>query len=93
MIEGPGVAADQILCQTDGRSSVNVMTRQGVTDEIVVSIDRDLQQQGRTFDKCDNGFKLSMRGERNKPRLLISLEPIVAAQDGGRWCGRSRSWG
>jgi hypothetical protein len=77
LIEGPGVTSDQIMCQTDGRSSVNVVTRQGVIDEIVVSIDRDLQQQGRTFEKCDNGFKLSMRGVRGKPELLISLEPIV----------------
>ena len=77
LIEGPGVTSDQIMCQTDGRSSVNVVTRQGVIDEIVVSIDRDLQQQGRTFEKCDNGFKLAMRGVRGKPELLISLEPIV----------------
>ncbi|MCL2639602.1 MAG: hypothetical protein FWD53_02035, partial [Phycisphaerales bacterium] len=46
LIDGPGVNADQMLCQTDGRSSLSIMTRQNVTEQIVVSIDRDLQQQG-----------------------------------------------
>jgi len=74
----PGISADQILCQTDGRSSVSIMTRQNITEQIVISIDRDLQQQGRTFEKCDNGFKLSIRGLRDKPQLLISIEPFVS---------------
>jgi hypothetical protein len=77
LIEGPGVSSDTSVCQTDGRSSLNVVTRAGVTDEIVVSIDRDLQQQGRTFERCDNGFKLSMRPVRGKPQLLVQLEPYV----------------
>jgi hypothetical protein len=63
--------------QTDGRTSINVLTRQNVTDQIVVSVDRDLQQQGRTFERCDNGFRLSIRGVRNKPELQVQLEPVV----------------
>jgi hypothetical protein len=78
VIEGPGASSDQQVCQTDGRSSLNVVTRPGVTDEIVVSIDRDLQQQGRTFEACDNGFRLSMRGIRGKQQLQVQLEPYVA---------------
>ena len=60
MLDIPGAATQQTLMQTDGRSSINVVTRQSVTDQIVVSIDRDLQEQGRTFERCDNGFRLSM---------------------------------
>jgi hypothetical protein len=78
LIEGPGASSDQQVCQTDGRASLNVVTRPGVTDEIVVSIDRDLQQQGRTFEACDNGFRLSMRGIRGKQQLQVQLEPYVA---------------
>ncbi|MCL2646413.1 MAG: hypothetical protein FWD61_05320 [Phycisphaerales bacterium] len=78
LIDGPGVSSDQILCQTDGRSSVSIMTRQSIAEQIVVSIDRDLQQKGRTFEKCDNGFKLSIRGLRDKPQLLVSIEPFVS---------------
>jgi hypothetical protein len=74
----PGASTDQFIYQTDGRSSVNVVTRAGVTDQIVVSIDRDLQQQGRTFERCDNGFRLAMRPVRYKPELVVQLEPIVA---------------
>lgn len=72
-----GANTDQFVYQTDGRSSVNVVTRAGVTDQIVVSIDRDLQQQGRTFERCDNGFRLAMKPVRNKPELVVQLEPIV----------------
>ncbi len=77
LIDVPGAATEQFLCQTNGRSSLSVVTRPNVTEQIVVSIDRDLQQQGRTFEKCDNGFRLSMRGFRGKPDLLIQLEPVV----------------
>ncbi len=77
ILDTPGASNDQIVMQTDGRSSINVVTRQNVTQQIVVSIDRDLQQQGREFSACDNGFRLSMRGVRNKAELLVQLEPIV----------------
>jgi hypothetical protein len=77
LLDAPGSTTDQQLYQTNGESSVNVTTRAGVTDQIVVSVDRDLQQQGRTFERCDNGFRLSMRGMRGKPELQVQLEPIV----------------
>jgi hypothetical protein len=72
-----GALTEQFVYQTDGRSSVNVVTRAGVTDQIVVSIDRDLQQQGRTFERCDNGFRLAMKPVKNKPELVVQLEPTV----------------
>jgi hypothetical protein len=79
LIEGPGVDAGQpIFCKTDGRTSLNIVTRPGVTEQIVISIDHDLQQQGRTFEACDNGFRLSMRGIRGKQQLQVQLEPYVA---------------
>ncbi len=80
LLDVPGATTDPFLCQTDGRSSINVVTRPGLTDEMVVSIDRDLQQQMRSFDRCDNGFRLSMRADKkgpNQPELLIQLDPIV----------------
>ena len=77
LLDAPGSTTDQILYQTDGRSSVAVITRPGVVDQIVMSVDRDLQQQGRTFERCDNGFRLFMRPIRGKPELQVQLEPIV----------------
>lgn len=73
----PNTKTQPFIYQTDGRATVNVVTRAGVTDQIVVSIDRDLQQQGRTFERCDNGFRLAMRPVKNKPELVVQLEPIV----------------
>src|SRR5277367_6429520 len=64
LIDVPGAATDQMVCETDGRSTVNVVTRSNVADQIVVSVDRDLEQQGRTFNRCDDGFRLSMRKTR-----------------------------
>ena len=77
LLDAPGASNDQVVLQTDGRSSINVVTHPNVTDQIVVSVDHDLQQQGRTFERCDNGFRLSMRGVRNKPELQVQLEPVV----------------
>jgi len=77
MLDGPGTSTDKVLMQTDGRSSINVVTRPSVSEQIVISVDRDLQQQGRTFERCDNGFRLSMRGVFNKPELQVQLEPVV----------------
>jgi hypothetical protein len=77
LVDVPGATTEKFVCQTDGRSSLNVVTRGGVQDQIVVSIDRDLEQRGRAFERCDNGFRLSMRGVRNKPELVVQLEPVV----------------
>jgi len=77
MLDAPGAMSDQIVYQTDGHASINVVTRPNVAEQIVVSIDRDLQQQGREFERCDNGFRLSMQGIRNKPQLQVQLEPVV----------------
>jgi hypothetical protein len=77
LLDVPGATTAQTLYQTDGHASINVVTRPNITDQIVVSVDRDLQQQGRTFERCDNGFRMAMRGVRGKPELLVELEPVV----------------
>ena len=77
LLDVPGARTEQFVCQTDGRSSLNVVTRPGVAEQVVVSIDRDLQQSGRTYENCDNGFRLSMRALRGKTDLMIQLEPVV----------------
>jgi hypothetical protein len=89
LIDVPGAATDQIVCETDGRSTVNVITRSNIADQIVVSVDRDLEQQGRTFNRCDDGFRLSMRktrivekGGNTKPQLVVQLEPVVTEGTG-----------
>ena len=77
LLDTPGATTDQVLCQTDGRSSINVVTHANVSDQIVVSVDRDLQQQCRSFERCDNGFRLSMQSLKGKPELIVQLEPVV----------------
>ncbi len=90
LIDVPGASTDQMVCETDGHSLLNVITRSNVSDQIVVSVDRDLQQRGRTFEKCDNGFQLTMRQVRKmangKPagpaELMVQLQPVVTQGQG-----------
>ena len=90
LIDVPGAETQQMSCETDGRSTINVITRSGIADQIVVSVDRDLEQQGRTFNRCDDGFRLSMRKTRVNqkggaavPQLVVQLEPIVTESAAG----------
>ncbi|HUO09526.1 MAG TPA: hypothetical protein VM008_14550 [Phycisphaerae bacterium] len=93
LIDVPGAMTDQMVCQTDGSSAVNVVTRANIADQNVVSVDRDLEQQGRTFNRCDDGFRLSMRktGMSGKgggasggaAQLMVQLEPVVTEGSGG----------
>ena len=90
LIDVPGAETQQMVCETDGRSTVNVITRSGIADQIVVSVDRDLEQQGRTFNRCDDGFRLSMRKTRVNqkggaavPQLVVQLEPVVTEGTSG----------
>jgi hypothetical protein len=87
IIDVPGASTDQMVCQTDGHSTLNVVTRSNISDQIVVSIDRDLQQEGRSFEHCDDGFRLTMRKVRAikkngkdanaAAQLMVELEPVV----------------
>lgn len=90
LIDVPGAETQQMSCETDGRSTINVITRTGIADQIVVSVDRDLEQQGRTFNRCDDGFRLSMRktrvtqkGGQAVPQLVVQLEPVVTESSRG----------
>jgi hypothetical protein len=77
LIDPTGTSNQPVIIQTDGRTSVSVKTRENVTDQTVVSVDHDHLLQGRTFERCDNGFRLSISGLRNKPALQVQLEPVV----------------
>ncbi|HVX87109.1 MAG TPA: hypothetical protein VH253_20155 [Phycisphaerae bacterium] len=77
LIDIPAATTEKFVCETNGDSSLNVVTRAGIPDQIVVSIDRDLEQRGRAFEHCDDGFRLAMRSVRNKPDLVVQLEPVV----------------
>ena len=82
LLDTPGVMSYPSLLQTDGRTSIPVMTRLNALDQTVVSVDKDHEVQLRTFERCDNGFRLAMKGSRPKagaPAVLqLELEPIVA---------------
>jgi len=82
LLDTPGAMYYPSVLQTDGRTSIPVITRQNALDQTVVSVDRDHQLQGRWYEKCDNGFRLAMKGSRPKAgspaELQLQLAPIVS---------------
>ena len=82
LLEAPGAAAFPSVLQTDGRTSIPVITRQNALDQTVVSVDRDRVTQGRSYERCDNGFRLAMRASQPRAgapaELQLQLEPMVS---------------
>jgi hypothetical protein len=82
LVDAPGAAHYSSELQTDGRTSIPVITRQNALDQTVVSVDRDHTLQGRWYEKCDNGFRLAMRSSRPKAgapaELQLQLQPMVS---------------
>ncbi len=77
MIDVPGAANEQFTLETDGRSSVDIVTHPNITEQTVSSIDRDREMHVRSFDRCDNSIRLSLSRRRGVSTLTILLEPVV----------------
>lgn len=77
MLDIPGATFSEYYCQTDGRSAINIVTREGIPQQQVFYVDKDLQLLGRTFDKCDNALRMSMSMPRGSTTTTIQLEPMV----------------
>jgi hypothetical protein len=77
LIDPEGSFNQPVIIQTDGRSSINLPTRQRIADLYVSAVDRDRQLQIRQYQNCDNGFRLSVRGVRDKAQIRVQLEPVV----------------
>jgi hypothetical protein len=77
LLDVTGATRQDFVCQTDGRSPLNVVVRDRIADQIIVSVDRDNVQQGRTFEKCENAFRLSLSTLKTHGDVMVQLEPIV----------------
>lgn len=77
ILEGPGTSFQEYLCQTDGRSAVQVITRQNLPEQTIFYVDRDFTALGRTFDRCDNAMRLSMSRLKESSDMLVQVEPFV----------------
>ena len=77
LLDSTGTSQQPIMVQTDGRTPLTVKTRVNVAEQTVFSVDFNNRTQGRTFERCDNGFRLFISGVRNKPALQVGLEPVV----------------
>jgi hypothetical protein len=77
LLDPTGVSLQPIIIQPDGRTPLNIKTRVGVAEESVFTVDQNRQTHGRTFERCDNAFRLTIGGVRNKAALLVGLEPVV----------------
>ncbi len=77
LIDLPGATTQEYFCQTDGRTSINIVTRANIPEQTVFYVDKDLQLQGRTFDRCDNAVRLSMNKVKDSSDLVVQVEPVV----------------
>jgi hypothetical protein len=77
MIDVPGAANEQFTLETDGRSSVTIVTHANITEQTISSIDGDREMHVRSFDRCDNSLRLSLSRRRDVQKLTILLEPVV----------------
>ena len=78
LVDPEGAFHQPLIIQTDGMSAVTLPTRQNIADLYVSSLDRDRHLQIRQFQRCDSGFRLTVRGVRDKPEIQLQLDPIVA---------------
>lgn len=77
LIDIPGASTQEFFCQTDGRTPLLIPTRANIPQQSVFYVDKDLNMQGRTFDKCDNAIRLSMTRIKNSSDIQLQLEPVV----------------
>lgn len=77
LLDGPGTSFREYLCQTDGRSSVQIVTRQNQSDQNIFYVDRDGQNLGRTFELCDNALRLSISRQMENSDMKVQVEPFV----------------
>ena len=77
LIDVPGASSELFTLQTDGRSTIEVITHPNVTEQTISSIDRERQMHVRSFDRCDNSIRLSLNRRRDSNVLTIQLEPVV----------------
>jgi hypothetical protein len=77
LVDPSGTSNQPVIIQTDGRSAINLPTRQNIAELYVSAVDRDRRLRVRQFERCDSGFRLAVRGVRNKAEIQVQLEPIV----------------
>lgn len=77
ILDGPGTSFREFLCQTDGRTSVQIVTRQNQSDQNIFYVDKDGQNLGRTFELCDNALRLSLSRQQDSSDMKVQVEPFV----------------
>jgi hypothetical protein len=77
LVDLPGATTQQYICQTDGRSTINIITRASIMEQTVFYVDKDRQLEGRTFDRCDNSIRLSLNQVKDSTDLVVQVEPVV----------------
>lgn len=79
LLQGYSAWTEQFHCRIDSGIAVELMMRTGIEQQTIFYIDRDLNLQGRTFDHCDNKFRLILSRSPETKEFLITLEPLVSA--------------
>jgi hypothetical protein len=77
LIDGPAATSRWLYCQTDGRTPLLIRTHESIQSQTLFIVDKDTHLEGRTYNDCDNGLRLSMSKQRGTGDILVQLEPVV----------------
>ncbi len=77
LINVQGSLNQPIICKSNGRSALTLLTRKNVQSEIVAYIDHTQHQVCRTYVDCDDGLMMAMRLVDGGRATQVALEPVV----------------
>lgn len=77
LINVQGSLNQPIICKSDGRSALTLLTRKNVESEIIAYVDHQQHQVCRTYVDCDDGLMMAMRLVHGGRATQVALEPVV----------------
>lgn len=77
-LQGYSAWTEQFTCRVDSGIAIELQMRVNIDRQTVFYIDRDLNLQGRTFERCDNKFRLVLSRAGESKDVVVSLEPVVS---------------
>lgn len=79
ILQGFSAWTERFICRIDSGIAVELMMRSSIDQQTVFYIDRDLNLQGRSFNQCDNKFRMILSRTQDDRNFIISLEPVVSS--------------
>jgi hypothetical protein len=76
-ISDVGASFSSYQIRTDGRMPVLLPTQQSIAEQILFVVDQDKRPLGRTYNNCDNSWRVNAVRQTGDRRALVQIEPVV----------------